>query len=150
MPVPSSFFVFPVLALGLLACQGTSEPSASGSDALRTTPTQIVKTETRTAGSGTVIETVTFGFSDSSFDYPGNTHWSTTRFCFTGSQTGVCSGMDQAFGAMQMSYGQGAHDSAEMRSCTIAGDVVNASYRLFDDYGTDWDVERTIARCSEK
>lgn len=132
-----------LVSLMLVACQGaSSDDGATSADALETT--SIVRTQTTAAGAD-----VTYGFRDSSFDYgTGPEDWKATSFCWNGSPLGVCGEIERAFGAMQLAYGQGAHDTAELASCAVEGDVVHAAYNLSDDYGGDLDVTRAIGPCA--
>lgn len=91
------------------------------------------------------------GFSDSSFDYnekndllPRN-----KSMCYLGEAGDVCAIIRAVAKQMEKEYRQGAHDRMEVQSCrTAAGDVVEVSYTLSDDYGTDeLLVERTIKAC---
>ncbi len=49
---------------------------------------------------------------------------------------------------MSTQYRQGAHDTMDIESCKLtAPDTVEAKYTLSDDYGDEFNVERTVKPC---
>jgi hypothetical protein len=104
---------------------------------------------------------VTIGFTDSSFDYAVEDTDHKKNFCYMGSISKVCRELKNDSSIINDRYLQGAHDDIEIRSCEIIEDMdsdgyhpvfgserVVASYRLSDDYGSDFVVTRVIRKCS--
>ena len=104
---------------------------------------------------------VTIGFSDSSFDYAQDATKHEKNFCYTGRITEVCKQLAFDASVITERYLQGAHDDIEIKSCSITKDMdsdgyhpvfgserVVTTYRLSDDYGSDFEVTREIRKCS--
>ncbi len=123
------------------------------SSAAFATNTQII--------TSTVKGEVTIGFSDSSFDYAITDKKHEKNFCYMGSISKVCHQLRLDAGVISNRYVGGAHDDIEVLSCEVIEDMdsdgyhpvfgserVVASYRLSDDYGSDFVVKRIIKECS--
>ncbi len=95
------------------------------------------------------------GFSDSSFNYKANDTKRERKFCYVGNVNEVCDLVKEAALKMNSNYYGGAHDRIELQSCItkVAADEyetdeVTVKYNLSDDYGSDFDVTRTIRECA--
>ncbi|MFT6070784.1 MAG: hypothetical protein ACJAT2_000655 [Bacteriovoracaceae bacterium] len=105
---------------------------------------------------------VTIGFYDSSFDYAPTDTKREKKFCYIGSISKVCKQLSLDASLIRERYFQGDHDDIEVLSCEVIEDMdsdgyhpvfgserVITSYRLTDDYGSDFVVKRTIKECSK-
>ena len=99
---------------------------------------------------------ISYGFSDSSFFYSKNDTKRERTFCYVGKAKDVCGFIDMA----SFNSSNGRHDTLKVKNCEVveASDgyevyeqatKVVAKYNLSDDYGSDFDVTRTIERCSK-
>lgn len=105
---------------------------------------------------------VTIGFSDSSFDYNAEDTKHEKNFCYVGSISKICGQLINDARVMSQRYSQGAHDDIEIKTCDVIEDMdsdgyhrvfgsrrVITTYRLSDDYGSDFVVTREIKACSK-
>jgi hypothetical protein len=122
--------------------------------------TSVLASDTQIITSGVDGE-VTIGFTDSSFDYAVDDKDHVKNFCYTGSISGVCRELKLDASFITERYLQGAHDDIEIKSCEVIEDMdsdgyhpvfgserVVATYKLSDDYGSDFNVTRFIKKCS--
>ncbi len=110
--------------------------------------TSIITAEVRDGKANIIL-----GFSDSSFDYKQNDTKREKTFCYIGVAKDVC---PKIYYASMLSGGD-RHDRMEVKACEVidSGDGFHAynekvltTYNLSDDYGSNFDVTRTIEKCS--
>lgn len=103
---------------------------------------------------------VTIGFSDSSFDYAVEDTKHEKNFCYIGNISKVCRELKLDASVISDRYLQGAHDDIEVKKCEVVQDMdsdgyhpdfgserVVTTYKLSDDYGSDFEVTRVIRKC---
>ena len=93
------------------------------------------------AKDGSIATSPTLGFHDSTFDSDDK------AFCYVGAAADVCPIVSTYASGMDAQYGQGAHDTMAVKSCTAAGSAITATYDLSDDYGGNKTVTTTIKAC---
>ena len=93
------------------------------------------------AKDGSISTSPTLGFHDSTFDSDDK------AFCYVGTAADVYAIVSAYAAGMEAQYGQGAHDTMDLKSCAAAGNDVTTTYALSDDYGGDKTVTTTIKAC---
>lgn len=100
---------------------------------------------------------IVVGFSDSSFNYTSEEQIKEGKFCFIGDIDEVCDLVSEAVYNRNAQYAAGAHDRiAELKCIKHAHTdterypnegLLEVTYRLQDDYGSDFKAYRLIRRC---
>jgi hypothetical protein len=100
---------------------------------------------------------IVVGFSDSSFNYTSEDQIKPEKFCFIGDIDKVCDLVAEAVYNRNAQYAGGAHDRiAELKCLKYAHTdverypkegLLEVTYRLQDDYGSDFSAYRLIRRC---
>lgn len=89
------------------------------------------------------------GFDDSTFYYKDIEQTKFIRFCFSGDANNVCKIIED-FAAKKMNdYTSGDHDYLEIIQCNANENIVNVSYLLKDDYGTEFSLIKNIENCTK-
>lgn len=111
---------------------------------------------------------ISLGFADTSFNYPQSLEGQAlkkeldkVKFCYVGNVKEVCAHIKSQVFEMNARYSGGAHDRLDLYSCNQSAgssswdwdrdnysvESINVNYRLIDDYGSNFVVERDISPC---
>lgn len=146
----SSLVLSALTLTGLVACASPNDSTtATSEDAIVTSGAAEATSIVRATLSREGDTNLSLGFSDSSFDYETTEEaQGRTAFCFLGAAEGVCDAIGATIDAKNEEMLDGAHDFIEEFSCALGEyGVVEARYRLLDDYGYSFRVKRELHSC---